>query len=100
MIIEELRKIRLKKLEAIEKAGFSGYPAAVKRTHQINEASKDFSKLSRTKKEIILAGRIKSLREHGGSAFSHIEDGSGAIQAYFKKDRIGEKGYKFFLENF
>jgi len=100
MIIEELRKIRLKKLEAIEKAGFSGYPAAVKRTHQINEASKDFSKLSRTKKEIILAGRIKSLREHGGSAFSHIEDGSGAIQAYFKKDRIGERGYKFFLENF
>jgi lysyl-tRNA synthetase class 2 len=40
------------------------------------------------------------LREHGGSTFLHIEDGTEKIQAYFKKDRIGEKGYQFFLDNF
>lgn len=98
--IEELRKIRLKKMEAIKKAGFSVYPERTKRTHKIAEALEKFSGLSRTKKEIVLAGRIKSLREHGASAFLHIEDGTAKVQAYFKKDRIGEKGYQFFLNNF
>jgi len=99
-MIDELRKIRLKKLEAIKKAGISVYPEKTKRTHKISEALASFNSLVKTKKEIILAGRIKSLREHGGSTFLHIEDGTGMIQAFFRKDRIGEKGYKFFLDNF
>ena len=98
--IDELRKIRIKKLEAIKKAGFLAYPAKVKRTHKITEALKDFSNLARVKKEIILVGRIRSLREHGKATFLHFEDGTGKIQAYFREDRIGEKGYKFFLDNF
>ncbi|TET84793.1 MAG: lysine--tRNA ligase [Candidatus Nealsonbacteria bacterium] len=98
--ISELRKIRLKKLEAIRKAGINVYPAKTKRTHKIAEVLKDFAQLARLKKEVILAGRIRSLREHGGATFLHIEDGSDKIQAYFKKDRIGERAYKFFLDNF
>jgi len=98
--IDELREIRLKKLEAIKKAGLLAYPEKTKRTHKISQALEDFSNLARLKKEIILVGRIKSLREHGGSTFLHIEDGTGKIQAYFKRDRIGERGYKFFLDNF
>jgi len=97
---DELRKIRLKKLEAIRKAGINVYPAKTKRTHKIAEALKDFAQLSRLKKEVILVGRIRSLREHGGATFLHLEDGSDKIQAYFRKDRIGERAYKFFLDNF
>jgi len=98
--IDELRKIRLKKLEAIKKAGILAYPEKTKRTHRITEAIENFSNLARLKKEITLVGRIKSLREHGGSTFLDMEDGSGSLQAYFRKDRIGERGYKFFLDNF
>lgn len=98
--IDELRKTRLKKLEAIKKAGLSAYPGKTKRTNRIAEILKDFNSLARQKKEVILAGRIRSLREHGGSTFLDIEDGSSSIQAYFKKDRIGERGYSFFLANF
>jgi len=98
--IDELRKIRLKKLETIRKSGILAYPEKTKRTHKIEEALKEFSQLARLKKEIVLVGRIKSLREHGGSTFLHIEDGTSKIQAYFKKDRIGERSYKFFLDNF
>ncbi len=107
--IDELKKNRLKKLEAIKKAGILAYPGKSRRTHQIREALEDFNKLVRSKKEIILAGRIKSLREHGGSTFLNLEDGStsslttggrGQIQAYLRKNRIGESGYKFFLDNF
>jgi len=99
-MINELKKTRLKKLEAIEKAGFSAYPEKTKRTHKIEEALKEFNAISRLKKEIILVGRVKAQREHGGSTFLNIEDGSGNIQAYFKKDRVGERAYKFFLDNF
>ncbi|TSC75717.1 MAG: lysyl-tRNA synthetase, class II [Parcubacteria group bacterium Gr01-1014_30] len=97
---DELRKIRLKKLEAIQKAGISAYPASTKRTHTISQVLENFASLARSKKQVILAGRIRSLREHGGSTFLHIEDGSGRLQGFFKKNVIGERGYKFFLDNF
>ena len=107
-MINEIRKIRLKKLETIEKAGFLVYPMKTKRTHKIEEATGDFTNLSKTKKEIIVAGRIRSLRIHGGATFFHIEDGSasspqdgtGKIQGLIRKNRVGEKAYKLFINNF
>ena len=106
--IDELREVRLKKLEAIQKAGILAYPLETKRTHKITEALDDFNRLAKAEKEIILAGRIKSQRGHGGITFLDIEDGSaslttggsGKIQVFFKKDRVGEKSYQFFLDNF
>lgn len=96
----EITKHRLKKLKAIERAGFSPFPLKTKRTHKIAEALKQFSVLSRKRKEVILVGRVKLLRVHGGATFLNIEDGSGQIQIFLKKDRLGEKGYQFFLDNF
>ncbi|MFH1894780.1 MAG: lysine--tRNA ligase [Patescibacteria group bacterium] len=105
--IDELRKVRLEKLEAIKKAGFLPYPEETKRTHTINEALLSFDNLVKSEKEIILAGRIKSQRGHGGVTFFDIEDGSHStssgqakIQVFLKKDRVGEESYKFFLDNF
>ncbi len=98
--INEIKKTRIKKLNAIRSAGFLVYPRETKRTHNCGEALKNFSNFSHLKKEIILAGRIMSLRQHGGLVFSHIEDGFGRIQILFKKDILGEKNYQFFLDNF
>ncbi len=98
--IDEIRKNRVKKLKAIENAGLLAYPEQTKRTHSCAQTIKDFNKLARAKKEIILAGRIISLRQHGGLAFCDVKDGTGQIQVLFKKDRLGEKGYQFFLDNF
>jgi lysyl-tRNA synthetase, class II len=98
--IDELRKVRLEKLEAIKKAGFLPYPGQTKRTHKISEALLGFDDLVKSEKEIILAGRIKSQRGHGGVTFFDIEDGGDKIQVFLKKDRVGEESYKFFLDNF
>lgn len=98
--IDEIRKIRLTKLEAIRKSLLNPYPEKTKRTHKIAEALKDFAALARSQKEIVLAGRIKSQRRHGGSTFLDIEDGTAKIQAFLRKDRLGEKNYKFFIDNF
>jgi len=99
-IIGEIRKNRIKKLEAIKKALINPYPEKSKITHRISEALRDFNKISFSKKEIILAGRVRSLRSHGGSVFIDIEDGTGKIQAFLKKDRVGESAFEFFLDNF
>jgi len=100
MPLDDIKNVRFEKLKAIQKAGLNPFPGTTKRTHEIKSALEDFSKLSKSGKEIILCGRIISKREHGGSTFCHIKDGSGQIQIYFKKDGLGEKGYQFFLDNF
>lgn len=94
----EIRKVRLAKLKILEKAGEKAYPVFLKRTHTIEKALKEFSALSQSQKEVILAGRVRAMREHGGSTFLNLEDGSGTMQAYMKQDRMGEKAYQFFLE--
>jgi lysyl-tRNA synthetase class 2 len=95
--IDEIRKARLKKLKSIESAGILAYPGTTKRTHKIAEAVEGFSKI---KKRIVLTGRLMSLRGHGGLVFGNIEDGTGRIQAMFKKDKLGPTGFKFFMDHF
>jgi len=98
--IDELKKLRLKKLKSLQDAGFLPYPATTKRTDPIAEALENFSKLSKTKKSIVLAGRIMALRVHGGATFLDVQDGNGKIQGLIKEDKVGEKGYKFFINHF
>jgi len=105
--LEELKKTRIEKLKKLESAGLLAYPAKTKRTHTITDALKNFTKLSKTKKSIVLAGRIMAKRGQGGITFIDIYDGSGnsltqngKIQALIKIDKLGEKGYQFFLDVF
>ena len=106
--IDELKKVRLEKLKSLQNSGLLAYPATTKRTHSISQALKDFSKLSKTKKEIVLTGRIMAQRGHGGATFLDIHDGSasspqadnGKIQGLIKEDKLGEKGYQFFIDHF
>ncbi|MCD5396180.1 MAG: lysine--tRNA ligase [Candidatus Pacebacteria bacterium] len=98
--LDEIRKIREKKLKALRKLGIDLYPISAKRTHTIKEALANFSKLQKSKKEIILVGRIKNKRKHGQISFVDIENGEGKIQVVFKKDILGERGYEFFDEYF
>ncbi len=98
--LEEIKKNRIEKLKRIQESGIDPYPAETHYTHQCQEIIDHFTKLSSGKKEIILAGRIISIREHGGSTFANIQDGSASLQIYLKKDELGEKEYKFFQANF
>ncbi len=97
---KELRKTRLEKLKAVEKARLSPFPSKTKRTHTIQEALDNFSKLLKQKKEIVLTGRIRAQRTHGKATFIDIEDNTGEIQGFLGEASVGPKGYKFFLDNF
>lgn len=88
----------MEKLKKLQKAGIDPYPAQSSRTHTIGQAINDFDDLAAKEVEIILAGRIMAKREHGGSAFFDLKDGSEQIQLFLKKDLLGDKKYELFME--
>lgn len=77
---------RLERLKKLRMRGIDPFPAATKRDRTIRELKE---KPPKGKKEAIIAGRIRSIRGHGGSTFAHIEDGSGRFQIYLKEDALG-----------
>jgi lysyl-tRNA synthetase class 2 len=96
-MLDEIKQIKLKKLENLKAAGMETYPEKTERSMTNQKALDDFDKLQG--KEISLVGRVKSLRPMGGSCFSHIEDGSGKIQLFLNQNNIAAEKYKLFLDN-
>jgi len=91
---------RLKKLEQLKIEGISPFPAKTELNTKVADFLDNFKELLKTQKKLILAGRIVSLRLQGGSCFLHFRDGSGEMQAFIRKDNIGEEAYRIFKENF
>jgi len=100
LTIEEIRKNRIEKLNKMRERGIDPYPAITKRTHQISDVLKNFAKLQKAKKRIVIAGRIMAQRGHGAILFLDIFDGSSKMQAVLKKDRVGDREFDFFTEVF
>ena len=100
MAIEDIYKSRVKKLETIRETGINPYPVKAKRTHTVEETLNSFSSFLKIKTKLVLAGRIRSIRKHGGSTFIHFEDSTGKIQAYLGRDKVGKENYDYFLDNF
>jgi lysyl-tRNA synthetase, class II len=88
--IEELRQVRIQKLEQLKSKGIDPYPIDSKRTHTIGQAVEKFDELSASKKMVILAGRVRSVRTHGKLAFFDLEDETGKIQLLVREDALGE----------
>ncbi len=89
--IEELRQVRIQKLEQLKKAGIDPYPVESNRTHSIVQALEQFGTLSADKKDITLTGRIRSIRMHGKLTFGNLEDGSSSIQFLLRADILGDE---------
>lgn len=98
--LEELRETRIKKLQALEKAGLVAYPAKINRAQTVREITAKFLRFWLTKKSVNTAGRIKTLRTHGGITFANLEDFSGHIQLLFSKETLGKAAYQNLLDYF
>src|SRR5262245_15036307 len=95
---DHLYEIRLKKLEAIEQAGIDPFPARYPRTHTLAESKSRFPELDGF--EVRVAGRIMgSLRRMGKASFAHLQDESGRLQLYFKRDVMTPECYDFWLDH-
>jgi lysyl-tRNA synthetase class 2 len=85
-----LKKDRLEKLEGLRNLGIDPYPPRFEREKMTQEAKELFEREELDGK-ISLAGRIFAIRDHGKSYFLDLEDASGRLQTYFKKDLVGDE---------
>ncbi len=94
--INELIEQRMKKLEELRQSGIEPFGGSF---YAENHASELHDKCASIEKETLeanpvscsLAGRIIAMRDFGKAAFAHIQDTTGKIQVYFRKNVLGEK---------
>lgn len=73
------------------------YPAQSFRTHTIDQFLENHGVVEKNSEEITLAGRVMSIREHGGSLFVDIFDGTVKAQIYFQKENLKETAFEQFI---
>jgi lysyl-tRNA synthetase class 2 len=94
----QLIKARKEKLQKLIEMGINPYPAKAKRTHLIGDILTEPEKFIKEEINVEIVGRICSLRKMGKASFFHIEDKSGKIQIYIRRDDVGERNYKVFKQ--
>ncbi|MDI6739033.1 MAG: lysine--tRNA ligase [Candidatus Edwardsbacteria bacterium] len=90
------RADRLKKLEELRAMGVDPYPITYPVDTRAAQILADPEKYIAEAKLHALAGRVVSYRSHGKSAFINILDDTGKIQAYVRKDIVGDPAYAAF----
>lgn len=82
---DTLLEDRLHKLNKLLKLGVNPYPSKFNKSHTI------FDALSSLGTSVSCAGKIYSMRGHGNIMFADIQDESGKIQLFFKKDILDKQ---------
>ncbi len=93
--LNEQQQVRRGKLADLRGLGIEPYPARLPRprTHTAAEAIAAYQAGLPEGELVTLVGRLLTVRVMGKAAFAHIEDGSGKIQIYLKRDVLGEAAY-------
>ncbi|OQA47416.1 MAG: Lysine--tRNA ligase [Chloroflexi bacterium ADurb.Bin325] len=94
--LNEQQLLRRDKLSALRDLGVDPYPPRLPRarTHTNAEAIRAYSEGRLAADEpVTLVGRLLTVRVMGKAAFAHIEDGSGRVQIYLKRDVLGAAVY-------
>ncbi|MBQ8503793.1 MAG: lysine--tRNA ligase [Clostridia bacterium] len=93
--VNELRKVRVQKLEALQQAGKDPFVITkYGQTHHSAVIKENFDELEG--KSVCVAGRMMSKRIMGKASFCNIQDLKGNIQSYVARDSLGEEEYKEF----
>lgn len=88
----DLWRVRLEKLSLFREQGIEPYADRYQRTHMAQEILDGFDTLEG--QEVKIAGRMMSKRDQGKVIFAHIQDFSGQIQAYIRKDDVGAEWFE------
>ncbi|MBN2568342.1 MAG: lysine--tRNA ligase [Deltaproteobacteria bacterium] len=97
----DLLRQRKEKIAFLRDEGVELYPNDVKVTETTEEIKSRFAdssneELALIKEKYAIAGRMMAVRNFGKAAFISIQDRKGSLQAYVRKDKVGEKSYNIF----
>ncbi|MCW3121344.1 MAG: Lysyl-tRNA synthetase [Flavipsychrobacter sp.] len=89
-ILNEQEVVRRDKLRELLELGIDPYPAPLYEiTHTSKQIKEGYSEETKEQyKAVSFAGRIMSVRDMGKANFAVLQDGSGRIQVYIKRDEI------------
>lgn len=94
--LEEIRKVRIEKLNLLLNKGINPFPAKTAREFSLSEVVEKFDELSK-KEAVILAGRVMAVRGQGALIFFNINDGTSLFQGLLKKDEMEEAVFDLFV---
>ena len=93
--LSEILQIRRDKLTALQEAGRDPFTVTkYTATHTAADVTDRFEELEG--QEVSVAGRLMSKRGMGKVSFCDLQDKSGRVQLYVRKDLIGEEEYSWF----
>jgi lysyl-tRNA synthetase class 2 len=92
-------RIRRQRLAELRERGLNPYVNRYKPEQRIGRLLSDYKdfpaeKLENSRPDCSIAGRVMSIRAHGKSLFAHIQDGTGKMQIYARRDDLGEEKHK------
>lgn len=85
MQLSEQEIIRREKLSTLRDLGINPYPANL---FPVNHTSKQVKENFEEGKQVIVAGRVMSVRDQGKASFAELQDSEGRIQLYLNRDLI------------
>ena len=105
MPLSELQQVRLAKVARLRERGIDPYPATAERTHTAAEALAAFTAAETAEisaldadgnlpESVTVVGRVVAQRQMGRSLFMPIEDGSGRLQLYLRRNDLGDETFE------
>jgi lysyl-tRNA synthetase class 2 len=99
--ITDQEQFRREKMQKLIELGVDPFGSKFDRTHFADQIMQQYrgkthDELEALKVEVIVAGRIMAIRDMGKVAFIKLQDVSGFIQAYVRKDTIGDLSWNIF----
>ena len=96
--LETLRAYRRGKLEELRRRGLDPFPPRFAVDGRVSElvarfAGHDAAALEAAPVHVRVGGRVTAIRTHGKAAFLDLADGDARIQAYLKRDVIGDEAF-------
>ena len=91
--INEQMQNRIDKMHKIEEHGWRPFGYRFEWTHRSADVKEQFEALAEAEAEVKLAGRVMAIRGHGKTCFMDMQDKTGRMQLYVRKDVLGEEDY-------
>lgn len=97
--IEDIRLQRIEKVKALAAKGIEAFPVVSYINTTNKQFSENFKDLLDSQKEIIVGGRILSIRGQGKVGFVDVLDGTGEkVQCFLSLENMGEESIKDFFD--
>ena len=89
---------RLAKLERLRDRNIDPYPARFHRSHTASAVHEAMEGSDGEGTSVSVGGRITAIRGMGRLTFAVLRDGSGEVQASFRRDELGDERYDLLTE--